>query len=69
MAAWGANHGAVCYGHVGADLITLASIRASRSAASRSEDAGQGDEVCTDTLDQVEAAHGDGHAAFGKSEE
>jgi len=29
MAAWGANHGAVCYGHVGADLITLASIRAS----------------------------------------
>jgi L-fucose isomerase len=26
MAAWGANHGAVCYGHVGADLITLASI-------------------------------------------
>jgi L-fucose/D-arabinose isomerase len=26
MAAWGANHGAVCCGHVGADLITLASI-------------------------------------------
>ncbi|MFA6508294.1 MAG: L-fucose isomerase, partial [Treponemataceae bacterium] len=26
MAAWGANHGAVCYGHVGADLITLASM-------------------------------------------
>jgi L-fucose/D-arabinose isomerase len=26
MAAWGANHGAVSYGHVGADLITLASI-------------------------------------------
>ena len=26
MASWGANHGAVCYGHVGADLITLASI-------------------------------------------
>jgi L-fucose isomerase len=24
MAAWGANHGAVCYGHVGADLISLA---------------------------------------------
>jgi L-fucose/D-arabinose isomerase len=26
MAAWGANHGAVCCGHVGADLISLASI-------------------------------------------
>jgi L-fucose isomerase len=26
MAAWGANHGAVAYGHIGADLITLASI-------------------------------------------
>jgi L-fucose isomerase len=29
MAAWGANHGAVSYGHIGADLITLASVRAS----------------------------------------
>lgn len=29
MAAWGANHGAVSYGHIGADLITLASMRAS----------------------------------------
>jgi L-fucose isomerase len=26
MAAWGANHGAVCYGHIGADLISLASM-------------------------------------------
>jgi L-fucose isomerase len=26
MNAWGANHGAVCYGHIGADLITLASM-------------------------------------------
>ena len=26
MAAWGANHGAVSFGHIGADLITLASI-------------------------------------------
>ena len=26
MANWGANHGAVAYGHVGADLITLASM-------------------------------------------
>jgi L-fucose isomerase len=26
MNNWGANHGAVCYGHVGADLIALASI-------------------------------------------
>ena len=26
MNNWGANHGAVCYGHVGADLITLASM-------------------------------------------
>jgi L-fucose isomerase len=26
MAAWGANHGAISYGHTGADLITLASI-------------------------------------------
>ncbi|MDR1421223.1 MAG: L-fucose isomerase [Treponema sp.] len=26
MAAWGANHGAISYGHIGADLITLASI-------------------------------------------
>ncbi|MFP4382874.1 MAG: L-fucose isomerase [Spirochaetia bacterium] len=26
MAHWGANHGAVSYGHIGADLITLASI-------------------------------------------
>lgn len=26
MAAWGANHGAISYGHIGNDLITLASI-------------------------------------------
>lgn len=26
MAAWGANHGAICYGHIGADLISLASM-------------------------------------------
>lgn len=26
MANWGANHGAFCYGHIGADLITLASM-------------------------------------------
>ena len=26
MARWGANHGAFCYGHKGADLITLASM-------------------------------------------
>jgi L-fucose isomerase len=26
MANWGANHGAVSYGHIGADLVTLASI-------------------------------------------
>lgn len=26
MAKWGANHGAISYGHVGADLITLASM-------------------------------------------
>ncbi len=26
MASWGANHGAVSYGHIGADLITLASM-------------------------------------------
>lgn len=26
MNAWGANHAALCYGHVGADLIALASI-------------------------------------------
>lgn len=26
MNNWGANHGALCYGHIGADLITLASI-------------------------------------------
>jgi L-fucose isomerase len=26
MAAWGANHGAVSYGHIGADLISLASL-------------------------------------------
>ena len=26
MANWGANHGAFCYGHVGADLITFASM-------------------------------------------
>ena len=26
MANWGANHGAFSYGHIGADLITLASI-------------------------------------------
>ena len=26
MAKWGANHGAFCYGHVGKDLITLASM-------------------------------------------
>ncbi len=26
MAAWGANHGAVSYGHIGADLLTLAAM-------------------------------------------
>ncbi len=26
MARWGANHGAFCYGHIGKDLITLASM-------------------------------------------
>jgi L-fucose isomerase len=26
MAAWGANHGAVSYGHIGADLVSLASM-------------------------------------------
>ena len=26
MNNWGANHGAICYGHIGAELITLASI-------------------------------------------
>jgi len=26
MNTWGANHGAICYGHVGGDLLTLASI-------------------------------------------
>ena len=26
MAAWGANYGAICYGHVGADYMTLASM-------------------------------------------
>jgi L-fucose isomerase len=26
MANWGANHGAISYGHIGADLVTLASI-------------------------------------------
>lgn len=26
MANWGANHGAFCYGHIGAELITLASM-------------------------------------------
>jgi L-fucose isomerase len=26
MAAWGANHGAISYGHIGHDLITLASM-------------------------------------------
>jgi L-fucose isomerase len=26
MANWGSNHGAICYGHIGADLVTLASM-------------------------------------------
>jgi L-fucose isomerase len=26
MDNWGSNHGAISYGHIGADLITLASI-------------------------------------------
>ncbi|MFN3682794.1 MAG: L-fucose isomerase [Fimbriimonadaceae bacterium] len=26
MANWGANHGSICHGHVGADLITMASM-------------------------------------------
>ena len=26
MANWGANHGAISYGHIGAELITLASM-------------------------------------------
>ena len=26
MNNWGANHGSLCYGHIGSDLITLASM-------------------------------------------
>ncbi|ULT23024.1 hypothetical protein KUH03_27750 [Sphingobacterium sp. E70] len=26
MANWGSNHGAISYGHIGADLITLAAM-------------------------------------------
>ena len=26
MNSWGANHGAICYGHIGADLITMCSM-------------------------------------------
>jgi L-fucose isomerase len=26
MLHWGANHGAICFGHIGADLMTLASM-------------------------------------------
>jgi L-fucose isomerase len=26
MANWGANHGSVCYGHIGADVISLCSM-------------------------------------------
>ena len=26
MNSWGANHGAICYGHVGQDMVTLASM-------------------------------------------
>lgn len=26
MAAWGSNHGAISYGHIGADLITMAAM-------------------------------------------
>jgi len=26
MANWGANHGAISYGHIGADLISLAAM-------------------------------------------
>lgn len=26
MASWGANHGAISYGHIGADMLTLASV-------------------------------------------
>jgi L-fucose isomerase len=26
MNGWGANHGSISYGHIGADLITLASM-------------------------------------------
>ena len=26
MSNWGANHGAISYGHIGADLISLASL-------------------------------------------
>jgi L-fucose isomerase len=26
MANWGANHGAISYGHIGADMLSLASI-------------------------------------------
>jgi L-fucose isomerase len=26
MNAWGANHGTISYGHIGAELITLASL-------------------------------------------
>ena len=26
MANWGANHGAICHGHIGEDLVTLASM-------------------------------------------
>lgn len=36
MNSWGANHGAISYGHIGADLVTLASCSAFRSACTTS---------------------------------
>jgi len=55
MANWGANHGAISYGHIGLDLITLASILRIP--------------VCMHNVDENEIFRPSAWAAFGQEKE
>ena len=55
MANWGANHGAISYGHIGADLITLASILRIP--------------VCMHNVDEKDIFRPSAWAAFGSDKE
>ena len=55
MANWGANHGAISYGHIGADLITLASMLRIP--------------VCMHNVDDEKVFRPSAWAAFGENKE